>query len=399
MALARLQWRETKKTPRRCQAGMSPLLSAARNWEAAEVQQEHEPVIAGRSGAKPEEFLHLGVGQMLAWLVDEVGSVGPMSGNEPSEAERAGLEAVRAVVNVTDHEWLVPSGNGGTADWRVWLDEGRVVDVEVTTNTDGEGLSFFDVLSADGRGKKWPDPRLRYKWMFFVASSRTNQNHSMKKLVAALRDWLVLVEARGGTAEQMAREADRQLIDPATYLNRHGGRRSLRAAERRGVSLEDWCAHGSDYWYPRLLVGHYRDCRTSTPDVSVLGKPELLGNGKGVVQTIPCWTDGGTCYDALAPAIQHAIDNKTKKRQLDNAPDLKWLAVKLNGIPGLQLGDAFGPSSHPPHPTLEGVSFSYFDEVWAFAIAAENFVVLRISEGGTRQQHHIVSRSETVASG
>ena len=35
-----------------------------------------------------------------------VGSVDQVSGNEPSRAERDGLDAVRSVVNVTDHERL-----------------------------------------------------------------------------------------------------------------------------------------------------------------------------------------------------------------------------------------------------------------------------------------------------
>ena len=78
---------------------------------------------------------------------------------------------------------------------------------------------------------------------------------------------------------------------------------------------------------------------------------------------------------------------------------MKWLAVMLDGIPGFQLGDTFGPRSQPPHPTLEGLSFTYCDEVWAIANEAEDFVVLRFSDGGTRQQHHVVSRSKTAVSG
>ena len=75
-----------------------------------------------------------------------------MSGNEPDEVEKAGLEVVRAVVDVARYERLVPSGERGekTPDWRVWLDDGRIADVEVTTNPDrsrelvsGSGLCFF----------------------------------------------------------------------------------------------------------------------------------------------------------------------------------------------------------------------------------------------------------------
>ena len=47
---------------------------------------------------------------------------------------------------------------------------------------------------------------------------------------------------------------------------------------------------------------------------------------------------------------------------------------------------------------LEGTSFADFDDVRAVAREAENFVVLRFSDGGTRQHHHIVSRSQAAAS-
>ena len=106
-------------------------------------------------------------------------------------------------------------------------------------------------------------------------------------------------------------------------------------------------------------------------------------------------------HGLLVSAVQHCIQHKTKKRQLDNAPDLKWLAVVLDGIYAYQLKNLYnGPLSQPPHPVLD-ITFDYFDDVWAIARTrigkdlTEGFVVLRISEGGTRQQHHLVSRSPT----
>jgi len=106
----------------------------------------------------------------------------------------------------------------------------------------------------------------------------------------------------------------------------------------------------------------------------------------------------------MVSAVQHCIDRKTKKRQMDNAPGLKWLAVSLDGIYAFHLKNLYdGPVSQPPHPPLD-ITFDYFDEVWAIARTrigkdmTESFVVSRISGGGTKQQHHIVSRSETVTS-
>ena len=81
-----------------------------------------------------------------------------MSDAEPSEAERDGLEAVRAVVAVTAHERLEPSGKtrAGTGDWRVWMADGRVADMEVTTFTDSDVRSFSAQLhKKDGSFKTW----------------------------------------------------------------------------------------------------------------------------------------------------------------------------------------------------------------------------------------------------
>ena len=116
------------------------------------------------------------------------------------------------------------------------------------------------------------------------------------------------------------------------------------------------------------------------------------------MKTIPALLDGGVDHDSLVPALQRVINEKKAKMQFRNSQKLKWLAVMLNGIPGFQLGDTFGPRSQSPHPALD-IRFDYCDEVWAIAREAENFVVVRLSDGGTRQHHPVVSRSETVASG
>ena len=157
----------------------------------------------------------------------------------------------------------------------------------------------------------------------------------------------------------MASEADQQLISPEAYFNRQEGWRSVGAARRRGVPFEDWC-DGSDYWYPRLLVDYYRDSRT-TPDVSVLGEPKMLGQGRGMVKTIPSRGDAASGCDGLAPAIQEAIDNKTEKGQMDDAPGLKWLTVLLEDMPGMQLWGNFGPGAIGQPPELDDISFTYFE--------------------------------------
>ena len=318
-----------------------------------------------------------------------------MSRTEVSGTEQGAVDAIGAVVDVAHCERLKPLGHIKTPDWRMWMPDGRVADVEVTTRTDGDALGFFKALSDGGSGREWPHQRLAHRWTVFVSdhSPRFSKRLSVKALMAALCNTLASVEVLCGTPEQMAAEAEMRLVNPETFFNRHGGWRALAAAERNGVSFEDWCAGGSGYWHPELLVDYYKRGRGSEiVHVSVIGEPEPLGAGKGMVKAIPTTGDGGVGYDSLVPTIQQAIDMKTEKRQLDNAPGLKWLAVMLEGIPAFQLGDTFGSHSPLPHPTLD-VSFDYLDEVWAIASHAENYTALRLFKPGDKQQHYIVLRS------
>lgn len=42
-------------------------------------------------------------------------------------------------------------------------------------------------------------------------------------------------------------------------------------------------------------------------------------------------------------------------------------------------------------PDREGISFTYLDEVRAIACTVENYTALRLSNGGARQHHDVVS--------
>lgn len=328
-----------------------------------------------------------------------------MSGNAPSEDEKAGLEVVRAVVDVTDHKRLEPSGKTGekTGDWRVWMTDGHIADMEVTTCTDKEAVGFFKALHDGGLAREREDKRLSHRWRIWVSdhSPRWSERHSVTELVKAICDRLEFVEAAGGTPAQMAHMAKGELIDPHAFFNGPNGRQAIWPIVRREISLEDWLADGapgSGYWYPPLLLDYYNGGPCPLR-VDVMGVPEPLGKGNGLVETHGTAAESGGGHGSPAPAVQHCIVDKAKKRQLDGAPDRKWLAVMLEGIPGFQLTHQFGPRSEPPHPTLEGISFTYFDEVWAVAREADSYTVLRLSDGGTRQHHCTVSRSQPAVSG
>ena len=115
-----------------------------------------------------------------------------------------------------------------------------------------------------------------------------------------------------------------------------------------------------------------------------------------------------TCPDdasALAGAVRHCIDTKTKKQQLDHAPSLKWLAMVLDGDAGWRLKHYFSGESRVSQPALQGVAFGYFDEVWTIretTIGPDDravFVVLRLSNGGDTRQPVVVPRPAHAVAG
>ena len=122
--------------------------------------------------------------------------------------------------------------------------------------------------------------------------------------------------------------------------------------------------------------------------------PQYLGEGRGSIQAFPSASESGMGdYDPLVPTIQDCIAKKAKKRSLDDAPGMKWLAIALEGMPSFQLTDLYGPNSQQPHLKLDTITFDYFDEVWVIARSDGNYTALRLSEGGDRQQPHVVPRN------
>lgn len=284
-----------------------------------------------------------------------VDSVGRMSSNEPDAVEKAGLEVVRGVEEVARHKRLTPSGKSGekTPDWRVWLDDGRKADVEVTRCTDEGIRAFKAALEPKGMPGRWTDPRLSHEWTISITDhSPKKEDRFLGDLRKAICDVLISVESRGGSPEQMETAA------------RHRIAASLHIASLCGDSRY----------------------------IFVLKPPRHIGEGGGVVRTFGVTPQSSFVVpDVLVPPIQGSIVDKAP--QLANVPSLKWLVVMLYDIPASLFNDFFGPDSRSPRPRLEGLSLNGIDEVWTFTACTENYAVLRISEGGARQQHHIVSRA------
>ena len=286
----------------------------------------------------------------------------------PSDTERAAADAICAVVDVAHCERLEPSGHVKTPDWRLSLADGRVADVEVTGCTDGDTAAFFAELhERDGSPATWEDERLSCQWSVSVFDRDPGTNKKrrpLKKLVEGLVSTLAAVEKIGGTPEQMAGRAQ-EAFDGSVFVSRASD--ILTLTDFPGLQIDD----GEHSQHLRLN-----------------NAPELVGPGSGSVVLSPIsGPDGSSGYQALVSDVQDAINRKTNSRQMDGVPDLKWLAVMVDGLAGFQLRHYFGPGSpyYDPAaqmqpPALDGISFSYFHEVWVVSVRGD--VVLRLSDGG-----------------
>ena len=114
--------------------------------------------------------------------------------------EWAALEVVRFVEEVTCHKRLAPSGLGDTADWRVWMADERVADVEVTLITDEHTKS----LMAETHDMQWPAAELSCEWNVWIAfADGRGRDRDFNVLVTELEGVLRRVEADGGDARDM----------------------------------------------------------------------------------------------------------------------------------------------------------------------------------------------------
>ena len=305
-----------------------------------------------------------------------------MKPKAPRVDEQAAADAISAVVELVEPPEFEPNGRDTAPDWRMRMSDDRVADVEVMWFTDEAERSFFGALTErDGSPRAWPDERLSHRWPVLVLDRSPGDNKKrrpLETLIEELSTTLALVEDCGGTPQQMAKTAQKAIDQPTMFVGRPSPM-SLVVTERPGLHL-------------------YNNGQPSQ-NLRVTGVPELVGPGSGCVETYASALESGSGYGEMVSAIRSCITKKTSGGQLDAAPNLRWLAVVLDGIPGFQLSHYFGSESPMSPPELNGITFDYFDAVWAVTRTRigedrrEGFVVLRLSEGGHKQQHHIVSRS------
>lgn len=342
-----------------------------------------------------------------------------MSQDDSTVEELLAVRLIREFEDLVKVERLEPPGSDPTADWRVTTADGRKADVEVTWDTNQAGRRFESQLADEHvdesalrrrrSHKEWPDSRLSMMWSVRVYDHAPASNRRpLEELVAALIDVLVDVEAEGGTQQEMLEAARQRLVDPHEHLGRHDWLSTRRASSTPSAEFDDFMlqwGHHTRYWYPQQLV----DCFKAPPRrVHVVRVSEPDTPGSGMVRTSaatpsPAFGEYGHMLDR----VQHHIDRKTSRRQMENAPGLKWLFVVLdNNMAAGQLDDYFGPanqeleaSERSPYQVLGRLQFDYFDEVWITGRAFQDgsHIVLRLFKSGDAPQHKVISHADVLA--
>ena len=287
--------------------------------------------------------------------------------------ERLAIRLIRRFEEVAHVERLEPPGSVPTPDWRVTTADGRMADVEViwATNEAGRGFeSQFYVEKTDETGRRrrcrreWPDARLSWMWdvRVYAQTGSVSRKQTAKKLVKDLIPVLAEVEAEGGTPEEMARKAHNKLYDPASPC-----RVRVRRPPSRSSQADDGMVRTS-----------------AVPLNPVFGE-----------------------YEHMLSTVQKCINAKTSKRQMENAPSLRWLFVVLDdNMAAVQLDDYFGPacleldaSERCPFHVLDKLAFDYFDEVWVTgrAFQSRDHIVLRLFKSGVNPEHKVVESIKTEA--
>ena len=298
-----------------------------------------------------------------------------MGTGSPDRIEEAAVEAIGKVEQVDHCERLDDRQPGNTPDWRLTLSDGRVADVEVTRATDEAERGLFGaVRTKEGSVKEWPSAKLSYRWMVMVDDRDPAYNKTrrpLNKVAEAAFAILADVERMGGAPDQMAHHA-------STLFN--GGDVFFRSSEDTITMMGSGGLQIHDGRRSQRLV--------------VCAPPEWIGPGKGSVELHPMALVSSVGCEALVSDVQEAINKKTKKQQMGQAPDLKWLAVIVEGLAAFQLKEYFGPGSiffdhaTQQHPPLGVITFDYFDEVWVCSLNRP--VMLRLFDGGAQTTvHHL----------
>ena len=342
-----------------------------------------------------------------------------MPEDDSTVEERLAIRLIREFEDLVHVKRLEPPGNVPTPDWRIEMADERIADVEVIWDTNQAERRFEsqlaeeqpddDALVRRRSPKVWPDPRLSWVWDVEIYDYAPEKNRRpAKELVEALIEVLVDVETRGRTPQEMVKAVGERLVDPRKHFDSHNWIAAWQRESARGIGFKEFLLRWGQqtaYWCPQLLVD---EGEAPPRHVFVWRASEPKGSAGGMVRTNPSVPDSAWGeYEHFLSTVQGCIKVKTDKRQMENAPGLKWLFVVLApNMAAAQLDDYFGPAwlepeapGPSPYHVLDTLTFDYFDELWitgrAFHERAET--VLRLFKTGDAPQHKIVRRPEVLA--
>lgn len=279
----------------------------------------------------------------------------------PREDEQVAADAISAVVDLAAPPEFEPNGRDTAPDWRMWMTDGRIVDVEVISSTNQAAREFTAALPDGSATQCREDERLAHRWGIAVRyHNPSGKDRTLDKLLSAVCDVLASVESQDLPPAQMMEAAQLALrIDPDVI--------GLRGRDRH---------------------------------VQVTRPPEHVGVGLGVVCVVGYAGFGGRVgLRRLIPPIQECISKKAAVARRTGANGPTWLAVVLHDEPYALFNDFFGPNAQSPLPQLDSIAFHDFDEVWIITelSVSRRLAVLRLSEGGNKQRRHIVPRLSGAA--
>ena len=316
-----------------------------------------------------------------------------MPSDDPRADEQAALDAICAVVEVADFEWI-PEANRRTPDLCLQLADGRVIHTEVTLSADEAAKKLVGSVGSD---KPFRFKELDWDWTVWTrenhAHERDELGRSPKEFVAAMVPVLAAIEAQGIPPKAMRDRANAAFDDDPYDIVRFfaGGPRQRwlddtpREMEFEEWALTVWLPH-CDYWYVPDLVDAVLH-ELSPRRVSVLKEPTPATGSVGSIEVHTSALEPAFVYaaaDHLLPAIERAVTKKQQRNQMAGYDGEHWLAVAVEGNAAAQLEEACAPEQPGTAPDLSSVQFDGYDELWVIGCTFHEgrYAVARFKEPG-----------------
>ena len=279
--------------------------------------------------------------------------------------ERLALEVIKRVERLGqgDWEWITP-GNTPTPDLRIKTLSALV---EITSHVASDQKQYWDAMRMFEEPQ--PVPGLTNEWTLLVMHGPSRIRDSLKRVEPVLRE----IEARGGSPADMLREAKRR-FNPRPYLDNRAILHHWYLKDETGrPPLGQWLKSRIDYWYPEEIARVWQG-RSDYPFQTVFADWEPVPGGG----SIRLYGSSGMGFDLvgeeLLVAVQHSIDKKHLRGQLNRNGYGKWLVVVLDRTEAYHQFVAFpekngGHWSHHSPSLFESLNYRDIDQVWIVALS------------------------------